>query len=136
MEQKKRKRDPIPESQKRTRPKLVVVSEEMKAWAAALGAEVSGWPRVTTRPMFGFTAMYRGKKIFAILPRTRGMGSLNSLAFKLENGSPQMLAKLRAEARISTTIMQASRWFVLQLSSDADLTEALRWLNRAYEAAD
>jgi len=69
------------------------------------------------------------------LPRTRGMGSPNSLAFKLETRAPRILAKLRGEARISTTVMQASRWFVFELSSDADLTEALRWLNRAYDAA-
>jgi hypothetical protein len=119
----------------RSKPRLIAVSEEMKAWAAALEAEVIGWPRVSTRPMFGFTALYRGKKIFAILPRTRGMGSPSSLAFKLENAAPRILAKLRGERRISTTIMQASRWFVFELSSDADLTEALRWLCRAYEAA-
>ena len=106
----------------------------MKAWSAVL-AEACGWPRVSIRPMFGFTALYRGKKIFAMLPRTRGMGSPNSLAFKLENAAPRILAKLRREARISTTIMRASRWFVFELASDEDLTEALRWLNQAYEAA-
>src|SRR5690348_9273905 len=135
MVPKKRGRDPIPESQKSARAKLVRVSEEMKAWAAALGPEVTGWPQVSTRAMFGFTAIYRGKKIFATLPRTRGMGSPSSLAFKLENPAPRMLAKLHREPRISSTIMQASRWFVFELSSDVDLTDALRWLNRAYEAA-
>jgi hypothetical protein len=31
--------------------------------------------------------------------------------------------------------MRASRWFVFELASDEDLTEALSWLNQAYEAA-
>ena len=33
-------------------------------------------------------------------------------------------------------MMQASRWFVFELSSDSDLNDALDWLRRAYEAAD
>ncbi len=107
----------------------------MKAWSAALEAEVTGWPRVSTRPMFGFTALYRSKRIFAILPRTRGMGSPSSLAFKLENASARVLTWIEEEARISTTVMRAMRWFVFELDSDRDLKDALRWLQRAYEAA-
>jgi hypothetical protein len=119
----------------RSKPRLIAISEEMKAWAAALEAEVTGWPRLSTRPMFGFTALYRGKHIFAILPRTRGMGSANSLAFKLENAGPRLQRRLREECRISTTVMRASRWFVFELACDSDLNDALEWLSRAYEAA-
>jgi hypothetical protein len=85
--------------------------------------------------MFGFTALYHGKRIFAILPRTRGMESPNSLAFKLEEAGPRVLARIRSESRIQTTVMKASRWFVFELSSDRDLKDALDWLGRAYEAA-
>jgi hypothetical protein len=85
--------------------------------------------------MFGFTAFYRGKGIFAILPRTRGMGSSSSLAFKLENAGPRVRAKLNKDARISTTVMQASRWFVFEVSSESDLRDALLWLGRAHEGA-
>jgi hypothetical protein len=91
------------------------------------------WPSVTTRPMFGFTAFYRGKGIFAILPRTRGMGSASALAFKLETAGPRLRARLSKDARISTTVMQATRWFVFEVSSEFDLREALQWLSRAYE---
>ena len=122
-------------AEKPVRPKFAIISEEMKAWAAALGAEMEAWPRVTTRPMFGFTAFYFGKRIFAILPRTRGMGSPNSLAFKLEGAGPRVLASLRKESRISTTVMQARRWFVFEVASESDLRDALRWLSRAYNAA-
>jgi hypothetical protein len=118
---------------KASRPKFVPVSEEMKIWAAALGTEMAAWPNVITRPMFGFTAFYRSKGIFAILPRTRGMGSSNALAFKLENAGPQVRARLSKDARISTTVMQATRWFVFEASSESDLRDALRWLSRAYE---
>ena len=107
----------------------------MKAWSAALSAELTSWPDVTTHPMFGFTALYRDKRIFAILPRTRGMGSPNSLAFKLENAGPRVLRQLRNESRISTTVMRASRWFVFELAANSDLNDALDWLSRAHEAA-
>lgn len=117
------------------RPKLPPVSEEMKAWSAALEAEVADWPRVSVRAMFGFKALYRGKRIFAVLPRTRGMGTANSLAFKLEDAGPRVLAQLRKDSRVQMTTMRARRWFVFNVSSDRDLKDALDWLGRAYEAA-
>jgi TfoX/Sxy family transcriptional regulator of competence genes len=117
------------------RPKLPPVSEEMKAWSAALEAELADWPRVSVRAMFGFKALYRGKRIFAVLPRTRGMGTANSLAFKLEDAGPRVLARLRREPRIQTTMVQARRWFAFEVSSDRDLRDALSWLERAYQAA-
>ena len=121
---------------KRTsRPSLPAISEQMKAWSAALEAELVEWPRVSLRPMFGFKALYRGKRIFGVLPRTRGMGSANSLAFKLEGASPRVLARLNKDPRTQTTMMPARRWFVFELSSDRDLKDAMDWLGRAYEAA-
>ena len=105
-------------------------------WSAAFAEELEGWPGVSSRPMFGFTALYRGKRIFAALPRTRAMGSPNALAFKLENAGPRILARLRRESRIGTTVMRASRWYVFEMASDRDWKDALDWLGRAYEAAD
>ena len=107
----------------------------MKAWSAALEAELIEWPRVSGRAMFGFNAIYRGKCIFAVLPRTRGVGSSNSLAFKLEGAGPRVLARLIKDPRVKSTMMQARRWFAFELSSDRDLKDALDWLGRAYEAA-
>jgi predicted DNA-binding protein (MmcQ/YjbR family) len=120
---------------KKPRPKLPTVSEQMKAWSAALAAESRTWPAVTFRPMFGFTALYHRKHIFAVLPLTRGIESANSLAFKFPAPSPRLLARLRKEPRIHSTIMQKSHWFTFELSSDRDLRDALDWLSRAYEAA-
>ena len=122
-------------AQSRKHGPFVTASEEMKAWSAALSAELADWPNVSTRPMFGFTAVYRKKRIFAVLPRTRGIGSPNAIAFKLENAGPRVMSRLRAEPRIQTTVMRARRWFALELSSNGDLKDALDWLARAYEAA-
>jgi hypothetical protein len=107
----------------------------MKAWTAALAADLETWPQVSTRPMFGLTAWYRRDKIFALLPKTRGMQSPNSLAFKLSSTNPRLLARIRKDARIGSTQMQKARWFTFELNCDADLHDALAWLGRAYEAA-
>ncbi len=107
----------------------------MKAWSAALAAEVTTWPQVTTRPMFGFTALYRRGRIFAVLPKSRGMASPNALAFKLESPGPRLRARLQSDPRIGATEMSTARWLTLEMASDADLHAALEWLERAYEAA-
>lgn len=120
---------------KAARPRLPVASEQMKAWATALAAEITTWPQVSTRVFFGFTALYRRQKIFAILPRTRAMGTPNTLAFKLEFPTRHLRARLSRDSRVGMTRMRAARWQTFELSSDADLHDALDWLGRAYEAS-
>lgn len=107
----------------------------MKAWAAALAADLETWPQVGSRPMFGLTAWYRRDKIFALLPKTRGMDSPNSLAFKLQSMNPRLLARIRKEPRILATEIEKARWLSFELGCDADLHDALEWMSRAYEAA-
>ena len=119
----------------RPRPRLPAVSEQMKAWTAALAADLESWPEVKTRPMFGLTAWYRRNSIFAVLPKTRAMDSPNALAFKLPSAGPRLLVRIRKESRIAFTEMQKARWYTFGLSCDADLHDALEWLGRAYEAA-
>ncbi len=117
------------------RPKLPLVSEEMKAWSAALEAEIGDWPQVATRAFFGFTALYRKNKIFAALPRTRAMGTPTSLAFKLDSVAPAMRERLENDVRIGSTQMQSTRWFTFAVGSNGDLHDAIDWLARAYDAA-
>ena len=114
---------------------MPIVSDEMKAWAAALEGEVADWSRISTKPMFGMMALYRGSHIFAILPRTRALGLASSWAFKLERPKPRTLAAIEHEPRIQTTIMKARRWYLFEMSADSDLRDALAWLRQAYEAA-
>jgi hypothetical protein len=107
----------------------------MKVWSSALAGEVTTWPRVKTRLMFGFTALYRAERIFAVLPRTRGVETAASLAFKLEGNAPSVRARLEKDVRIGSTQMQKARWFTFELRSDGDLHAALSWLEQAYRAA-
>jgi hypothetical protein len=120
-----------------SRPKLPKVSEEMKAWSAALADEAASWPHVSARPFFGFTALYRGDKMFAALPRTRGWESAKSLAFKLEAPAMAVSARLKEDSRmrIWSSPLREARWFSFELYSAADIHDALDWLGRAYEAA-
>ena len=54
----------------------------MKHACALLAQEVSGWPGVTTRLMFGFRAVYREGVVFAMLPDKRSLEIANSIAYK------------------------------------------------------
>ena len=116
---------------------LPSISEEMKAWSSALADEVGGWPHASARSFFGFTALYRGDKMFAALPRTRDIEGTNTLAFKLEAPASKVSARLQKDSRIRlwSAQTQNARWFTFELFSDADLHDALDWLGRAYEWA-
>lgn len=107
----------------------------MKAWSGALVGEIDGWLQVTSKAFFGLTALYRKDKIFAVLPRTRGMETPNSFGFKFETVPSILRDRLGKDSRIGSTRIQKARWFTFELSSDADLQEGLEWLARAYEAA-
>ncbi len=117
------------------RPRMHKITEEMKAWSAALEAEVLTWPQVTGKPMFGFLAVYRRGKIFAALPRTRTMDPPNSVAFKIEGASARLQKKIASDPRIHGAEFARARWMTFEMGSNADLSLALRWLQRAYEAA-
>ncbi len=106
----------------------------MKAWSASIGSELAGWPSVRTCSFFGFTALYRRDRIFALLPRTRGMETASSLAFKLDAPTVTVRERLDKDPRITSTHMRKARWFTFELSSDADLHGALDWLGTAYGA--
>jgi hypothetical protein len=63
------------------------------------------------------------------------METANSLAFKLEDPTPTLRARIEKDPRIGSTQMQKARWFTYELSSGADLHDGLDWLNRAYHGA-
>jgi hypothetical protein len=90
---------------------------------------------VSTRAFFGFTALYSKERIFALLPRTRGMVTANSLAFKLEAITASVLVQAREgpSHRIEATA-EATRWFSFEVPSSADLRDALYWLVRTHAA--
>jgi len=136
MKHKKSKAKPKPGSgEKRARPKLLRLSEEMERWSALLGSEVATWPGVKTKSMFGFLSYYRGKQIFAGLPKSKAMHSPNSIIFKFERVSKALATALHRDPRIAISEMGGAGWQCFELASDSDLRDALGWLDRAYRAA-
>ena len=90
-------------------PPFPSVTEQMKAWSAALADEIATWPQATTKSFFGFTALYRDQ-IFGLLPRTRSLHSVNSIAFKIENPSSPVRRRSKSHPPLSTTEIQKARW--------------------------
>src|ERR1700675_1104832 len=116
------------------RPKLPHIAEDMKQWSAMLGQELSTWPHVSSRPMFGLLAFYRRAKIFAGLPVTRGLKTSNSIIFKIQPMPPDLLRRAMDDPRVDTeSRIPGAKWYSFELSSAEDLRDALWWLNQAYE---
>ncbi|MFL6300731.1 MAG: hypothetical protein ACJ71N_09020 [Terriglobales bacterium] len=115
-------------------PRFQKLSPEMQRWAAMLAEEVEQWPGVTTKPMFGLTGFYRGKTIFAAVPRSRCLGSSNSVIFKLPEGS-KWREQAPKDPRIAQENMDTHKWFPFEIGSEGDLRDALLWFERAFQSA-
>jgi len=86
--------------------------------------------------MFGFLFFYRKGTVFAALPQTRGFSSSSSLIVKFNPMPPGLLKRAQTDPRMDTnTRVPGKGWFSFELSSEADMRDALFWLNHAYEAA-
>ena len=115
-------------------PRFHKLSPEMQRWSAMLVEELIEWPGATTKPMFGLTAFYRGKTIFAAVPKTRCLGSPNSVIFKLPSSSKWREEALK-DSRIQPVKMDTHKWFPFEIGSESDLRDALLWFERAFQSA-
>lgn len=107
-------------------PKLWKIDTEMRRWCALLEAEVAMWPQVNTKPMFGLVGLYRGKKIFAAVPRTRAVDTERSILIKLPG----------RDKRLRGASGPGAGWIAFELNSESDIAEALQRLEEAYEKAE
>ena len=73
--------------------------------------------------------------MFGILPRTRSVFRGNAVAFHLEGPNRATRALVEKDRRIAAFDKDRTRWFTFELSSDADLHQALDYLGRAFDAA-
>jgi hypothetical protein len=113
-----------------------LISEEMKEWSAMLAAELNSWPQISTKRMFGFVSFYRKDTIFAALPQTRGFDSPSNVILRFDTMPPKLLRRAEGDERMDTsTRVPGKGWFSFELRSNADMQEALWWLNQAYELA-
>jgi hypothetical protein len=117
-------------------PKLFLIDDEMRELSAMLEKEISDWPGVSKKPMFGFQGLYRDGVIFAALPRSRAMNSPRSIIFKFASVTPAILDSAKNDTRVeAVSKMPGSGWFAFELSEALVMQGALSWLGRAYEAA-
>ena len=76
--------------------------------------------------MFGMLALYRGRKIFAALPRTRAAETEFSLLIKLPGAD---------HPRLRGASGPGAGWTTFEMNSESEIAEAVRWLERAYQNA-
>lgn len=107
-------------------PKLLKVDEEMQRWCALLEEDMSSWPRVITKPMFGMVMLYRDRNIFGALPRTRAAVTKRSVLVKLP---PEKVKQTKPVSK------SGSGWIKFELNSKRDVNRALALLQEAYEKA-
>src|SRR5437660_11245774 len=116
-------------------PKWFRVDDEMKELSAMLEKEVSDWPGVSKRPMFGYQGLYRDGAIFAALPRSRAMKSPRSLMFKFASMSSELLDSAKKDSRIDTISgVPGPGWFLFEMDDASAMQSALGWRGRGYEA--
>jgi len=117
-------------------PKFYPIDDQMKELSAMLEKEISDWPGVSRRPMFGYQGLYRDGQIFAALPRSRAMKSPTSIMIKFASASPAVLVSVKKDSRVATVSgMSGGGWFFFELDDASATKGALGWLGRAYEAA-
>ena len=118
------------------RPVLVAISDEMKHWSSMLEQEISAWPDISMRPMFGLVSFYRRKTIFAALPRTRALSNASSIIFRFDPLPPELARRAQSQEGLRPEgAFSKGHWLSLTLQSADSLHDALWWLQRAYECA-
>lgn len=118
------------------RPKWFPVDDEMRALSGMLEKEVSDWPGVSKRPMFGYQGLYRDGVIFAAPPRTRAMKSAKSILFRFTAMSPAILNSAEKDSRVDTLSgVPGPGWLMFEMDGAPAIRSALGWLERAYQAA-
>jgi hypothetical protein len=127
------KRGPMP---RQKRSPLHPISEEMLQWSVLLEAELVTWPSVVAKPMFGFRAFYRGKIMFAAVPRSREFDPLGSFLLKFDPMPPALLQRKESDSRLGSWSREYGRgWWTFTLASGEDLRDALWWLKQAHQSA-
>jgi hypothetical protein len=133
---KSKKKTPKPKPKRPKMPKFFPIDDEMKELSSMLEREVSDWPGISTKPMFGYQGLYRSGKIFAALPRSRAMQSPRSIMIKFASASPAILESGKKDSRVSSVSgMSGAGWLFFEMDEAAATKDALGWLGRAYEAA-
>jgi hypothetical protein len=133
---KAKKKSAKPKAKRSKMPTFFPIDVEMKELCGMLETELSAWPGVSKKPMFGHQGLYRNGKIFAALPRSRAMKSPSSIMFKFASISPAIWESVKKDSRVdSLSSMSGTGWLTFDLKEASDMKDALTMLSRAYDAA-
>ena len=125
-----------PSLSKRPRPLVVPASEELRSLMAAIEIEVSGWPGVRVNSMFGMRSIYRGKKIFALLPKTRSLRIGDAIWMKFGKLTPVVKKKISKQPRIEPPQKHTgAQWYTLCGVTPDEYGLAIEWLAIAHRNA-
>jgi hypothetical protein len=120
----------------RSRLAMIPASEELSSLVAAIEREVSSWPEVRVKRMFGMTAIYRSKQIFGLLPKTRSLRSSDSIWMKFVKLSAATKKKISKEPRIVPPRKPTgAQWYTLTCIVPEDYGFAIEWMALAHKAA-
>lgn len=100
-----------------------------------MAEDLKDWPQVTLKTFLGVTALYRGMKMFGLLPRTRSIFQNNAVLFRIYGVARATREYVAKDSRIAAFDKNKARWFTFEVSSDRDLHGALDYLGRAFDAA-
>ena len=114
---------------------MLPVSDQMRAWSAALSDEFRDWPGVTQKSFFGFTALYRGNTMFGLLPRSRSLFKGNAVVIRFDRLTRSVRSRMEKDPRVAAFDKDKTRWFAFELSCDDHLHDVIEYLARAYAAA-
>jgi hypothetical protein len=103
----------------RSRTGKVPLSDEMRHVCHLIDGEISQWPDVTARSMFGFRAYYRKGVIFALLPETQALETPTSIAYKLADGD----------------VREGEKWISFETAGPESVRAAVVLLQQAHMAA-
>jgi hypothetical protein len=124
------------QSSKRPRPPVVAASDELRSLMAAIETEISSWPDVRINSMFGMRSVYRGKNIFALLPKTRSLKTGDAIWMKFGKLTPRIRKTISEQPRILLPSKPTgAQWYTLSEVTVGDYGVAIDWLARAHESA-
>lgn len=85
--------------------------------------------------MFGFRSFYRGKTIFAAIPRSREFDPVGSIIMKFDPMPEALYKCVESDPRLGTwNPIHRRGWFTFTLNSGEDLCDALWWLQQAHQS--
>jgi len=99
--------------------------------ARHLNETLGGWPHVRITPMFGRFSYFVGSELFACFPLEERAHDLWIRLSQDDQARALRDARVRPHRRFSK-----KGWIEVDVTSDADVDAALRWLRRAYTVLD